>query len=317
MGYRECPMEGVGRLISVIMLAYNREELVPRAIESVLAQTYGDFEFIIVNNGSSDRSGAVADGYALRDGRIRVIHRERGNIGSGRNAGLDAAQGEWVSFIDDDDWCEPDYLEFLHDLATTNNAEAAICGAADKVFDEKRIMPPEEALIELFWRKKYNVAFPTKLLKASLFDRVRFSEASRYDDIELMPRIMGGANRVAYHGLPKYTFERHGTNNSAWTTDHSLLDAASLSEYLAVYRSRTEWLIAKFPDNESAWRYFEWSFMISMVEKVTRLGLPGCKMQLEVMKKDLWVNKEKFLSNSLILGFEKEWVSNYIITAGV
>ena len=97
-------------MISVIMLTYNRENLVGRAIESILKQTFGDFEFIIVNNGSTDRSGQIADQYAAKDARIRVIHRERGNIGSGRNTGLNAAQGEYIAFIDDDDTCAPDFL---------------------------------------------------------------------------------------------------------------------------------------------------------------------------------------------------------------
>ena len=75
-----------------------------------LKQTFEDFEFIIVNNGSTDRSGEIADQYAAEDARIRVIHRERGNIGSGRNTGLNAAQGEYIAFIDDDDTCAPDFL---------------------------------------------------------------------------------------------------------------------------------------------------------------------------------------------------------------
>ena len=74
-------------MISVIMLTYNREALVSRAIESILAQTCRDFEFLIVDNGSTDRSGEIADTYAAQDSRIRVIHRERGNIGAGRNTG--------------------------------------------------------------------------------------------------------------------------------------------------------------------------------------------------------------------------------------
>ena len=91
-------------MISVIMLTYNREHLVSRAIESILAQTYRDFEFLIVDNGSTDKSGAIADAYAAGDPRTRVIHRERGNIGAGRNTGLNAARGEYIAFIDDDDW---------------------------------------------------------------------------------------------------------------------------------------------------------------------------------------------------------------------
>lgn len=142
-----------GFMISVIMLTYNRETLVSRAIESILAQTYQEFEFVIVDNGSTDRSGQIADAYAYKDSRIRVIHRERGNIGSGRNTGLAAARGEHITFIDDDDWAEPDFLEFLLNLLQENGADVSICGAADKIFKEKKVMSTEEALIELMWRK--------------------------------------------------------------------------------------------------------------------------------------------------------------------
>ena len=75
-------------MISVLMLTYNRENLVGRAIESILAQTYKDFEFIIVDNGSTDKSGDIAEEYAKKDSRIKVIHRKRGNIGAGRNTAL-------------------------------------------------------------------------------------------------------------------------------------------------------------------------------------------------------------------------------------
>lgn len=298
--------------ISVIMLTYNREKLVSRAIESILEQSESDFEFIIVNNGSSDRSGAIANEYAAKDKRIRVIHRERGNIGAGRNTGLDAACGEYVAFIDDDDWAEPDFLEFLYVLAKENDADVSICGAADKAFDEKKVMSAEEALIELMWRKKYNMAFPTKLFAKKLADKIRFPEEGDYDDIALMYRLLAGADRVAYHGLPKYTFYRHEGNNSAWTTNHSLLTANTLDEYLRAYRTRTEWLSEKFSGSASAFRYFEWSFMISMVEKIHRLEINGCERQLAKMKQELRTHREEFLNAPEILDFEREWMEEYL-----
>ena len=294
------------------MLTYNRETMVSRAIESVLSQTMQDFEFIIVNNGSTDGSGEVADGYAKKDSRIRVIHRKRGNIGSGRNAGLDAAEGEYIAFIDDDDWCEPDFLEFLLKLAVENDADVSICGATDKIFDEKLVMTAEEALVELFWRKRYNVQFPTKLIHRKLFDGIRFSDSAKYDDIELMPQILAHTNRTAYHGLPKYTFYRHESNNSAWTTDHSLLTSDTLDEYLKAYRERTIWLSELFPGSAEAWRYFEWSFMISMVEKINRLEIEGCERQLGEMVRVLQANREEFMGGRYILDFEREWMDRYI-----
>lgn len=299
-------------MISVLMLTYNREKLVSRAIESILTQTYRDFEFIIVDNGSSDRSGEIAEEYAKKDGRIKVIHREKGTIAAGRNTALDAAKGEYIVFIDDDDWAEPDFLDFLLGLITGNGADMAICGAADKAFDEKRIMNTEEALIELMWRKRYNVAFPAKLIKASLFENLRFPEEACFDDIALMYKLMAKAEKVAYHGIPKYTFYRHDSNNSAWTTDHSLLNGKILDEYLNSYRTRTEILSKQFPDSANAFRYFEWSFMISMVEKINRLKLDGCEKQLKEMKKELSAKREEFLSSAEILNFESEWMEKYV-----
>lgn len=299
-------------MISVIMLTYNRENLVSRAIESILNQTDQNFEFIIVDNGSTDRSGQIADGYASEDSRVRVIHRERGNIGAGRNTGLDAVRGEYIAFIDDDDWAEPDFLEFLLNLLEENQADVSICGAADKVFDEKKVMTAEDALIELMWRKKYNMAFPTKLFRRELVNHLRFPEEGVYDDISLMYRLLAEAKTVAYHGLPKYTFYRHEGNNSAWTTNHSLLSAATLNEYIHAYRTRTEWLSALFPDRASTWRYFNWSFMISMVEKVTRLELADCYGLRDALTAELRKHRAEFLACPEILDLEKKWMGVYV-----
>jgi len=298
--------------ISVIMLTYNREHFISGMIEDILGQTFTDYEFIIVDNGSTDRSGDIADDYARKDSRIRVIHRERGNIGSGRNTGLDIAQGSYIAFVDDDDHCTLDYLEFLHALVIENCADASICGATWANSDEKSVMSPEEAIVTLLWRKKYNVAFPTKMFKKELFLKTRFPETGKYDDIYLMPQMLAKAERVAYHGLSKYHFNRHESNNSAWTQNHKLLDAETLQEYLDVYNDRTVWLTAKFPDRSSLWQYFNWSFMISMVEKIRHFDITGCDCQLEYMKQMLRENRKAFLAMSEILPFEKEWLQNFI-----
>lgn len=300
-------------MVSVIMLTYNREAFVGRAIESILAQTDPNFEFIIVDNGSTDHSGKIADEYAAKDRRIRVIHQERGSIGAGRNAGLDMARGDYIAFFDDDDWVEPDYLAFLLALAEGNNADVAICGTPDKSFDVKQTMGAEEALFELLQRKKFNVGFPTKLIRRELFHDCRFSEASRFDDIYLMPNILGCAGQVAYHGLPKYHVVRHAGNNSAWTTNHALMTPEIIAEYLKVYEDRTEWLCKNFPDNGPAWQYFEWSFMISMVEKITRLKCPGCDALKKSMTSILRKNRDAFYHSVHITDFEKEWLDKFIM----
>ena len=302
--------------VSVIMLTHNRENFVGRMIDCVLAQDFDDFEFIIVDNGSADRSGEIADEYAGRDERVRVIHRKGSNIGAGRNAGLDAANGDFIAFVDDDDTCAPDYLAFLYGLATENEADVAICGATWADIDEKRLMDAEEALLLLLWRKHYNVAFPTKMFRREIFDHLRFDEKSKYDDIYLMPKALAAAKRIAYHGLSKYHFERHETNNSAWTQHHELLDAATLEEYLKVYDDRTRWLCERFPDRCIEWNYFNWSFMISMVEKVRRLHLAGCGEICRKMETKLSLYQDEFIQSPFLQDFEREWMEKYILMGG-
>ena len=141
---------------------------------------------------------------------------------------------------------------------------------------------------------------------------MRFPEDGSYDDIALMYRLLAEAKTVAYHGLPKYTFYRHEGNNSAWTTNHELLTPETLEEYLAAYRTRTEWLSERFPDSAAAFRYFEWSFMISMVEKIDRLKISTCGAQRIRMEDELRIHRDDFLNAPEILEFEKEWIEEFI-----
>ena len=173
-------------------------------------------------------------------------------------------------------------------------------------------MDVQEALVQLMWRKRYTAGFPMKLFRRALAEGLRFSETDRYDDIGLIYRLFARAGTVAYHGLPKYLVLRHGGNNSAWTTDHRLLTPETLEEYLTAYRVRTNWLSGLFPDRAATWRYFEWSFMISMVEKITRLELTDCAAIRERLAAALRADREEFLSCPEILDFEREWVERYV-----
>lgn len=307
--------------ISAIMLTYNREDLVARAIESILAQTMTDFEYIIVDNGSSDKSGDIADEYATRDSRIQVVHIAKSNIGTGRNVGLDHARGKYITFIDDDDTAEPDMLEFLYQLAEENDADIALCGSTKEVngefldncvFDEKLLMTPEEAVVTLLKRKKYNAAMPSKLLRRELFDKIRFKTEGKYDDISVVYKYFAEAKKVAAHGIPKYCFWRHPGNNSAFTTNDLLLTPEQLDEYFDAFRERTEYLSAKLPDIADYALYSEWSYMISMCNKITRNDLTTCKAQLAFVTKELTEHYDEFYNSPHTQEFEREWMRMYI-----
>lgn len=308
-------------MVSVIMLTYNRETLVGRAIESILVQTMQKFEFIIIDNGSSDRSGEIAEEYAKKDSRIRVIHIPKSSIGTGRNAGLDVARGEYITFIDDDDTAESDMLDFLYSLAKNVEADISICGSTKKVdgtilpncvFEDKDIMTPEEAVIMLLKRKKCNAAMPTKLVKRSLFDEIRFFSEGKYDDIRVTYKYFASANRIVAHGLPKYCFWRHPGNNSAFTTNDLLLTPEQLDEYFDAFRERTEYLSQKLPKIAEYAQYSEWSYMISMCNKISIFNLSSCQKQLEFVKRVLSEHYYEFYNSKFIEDFEREFMRKYI-----
>lgn len=105
--------------ISVIVPVYNVEKYLRRCIDSILAQTFTDFELLLIDDGSKDNSGDICDGYAMKDERVRVFHKKNGGVSSARNLGLDNAKGEWVSFVDADDWVSGIY--FSEGLLDTSN----------------------------------------------------------------------------------------------------------------------------------------------------------------------------------------------------
>ena len=115
--------------VSVVVPVYNAGGVVSRCVDSILAQSYTDFEVLLVNDGSTDNSGAICDNYAQQDGRVKVIHQENSGVSAARNAGLKAAQGEWVTFVDSDDMVLDCFLEALVEAASRSaQVDLAYCG---------------------------------------------------------------------------------------------------------------------------------------------------------------------------------------------
>jgi len=114
--------------ISVIVPAYNIEKELERCLDSIAAQTYGNVEIVVVNDGSKDGTGEIIDRYAAKDGRVVAIHKENGGVTSARLAGVRAATGDWIGFVDGDDYIEPDMYEKLMENALKHNADISHCG---------------------------------------------------------------------------------------------------------------------------------------------------------------------------------------------
>ncbi len=126
-------------VISVIIPVYNVEPYLGRCLDSVVGQTYRNLEIILVDDGSRDRSGDICDSYTSKDARIRVIHEENGGVSVARNKGLDIATGDYVAFVDSDDWVHPQYFELLAGLAVEYKADCVFCGTRSVDHRDKEI----------------------------------------------------------------------------------------------------------------------------------------------------------------------------------
>ena len=114
--------------ISVILPAYNVADYLPRALDSLLGQTFRDFEALVVDDGSADRTGEICDEYARRDPRVRAIHQKNAGAPAARNAAIQISRGKYLYFMDGDDWAEPDMLEKMHALAAKTGAQLVVTG---------------------------------------------------------------------------------------------------------------------------------------------------------------------------------------------
>lgn len=126
--------------VSIIIPVYNAGKYVRDAIDSVLNQTFNDFELILVDDGSTDESGSIIDSYADKDSRVRVFHKVNGGVSSARNLGLDNAKGEWIAFADADDWFEKDALYKLYGAANRNNVDVVLANICKVGLENRQIM---------------------------------------------------------------------------------------------------------------------------------------------------------------------------------
>lgn len=307
--------------VSLIMLTYNRKEYLARSLKCCLEQDMADYEIILINNNSTDGSDEICEEYTNKHPKIRYYKNDNSNISSGRNLGLAKAKGEYILFVDDDDYFEKDLASFLYQNAKQNQADCAICGAskevngeiiASNVFDEQQIYTTEQALYELLKRQKFNAALPTKMFKRELFKSMKIDETVAYDDIVFTYKIIAECNKVAYSGANKYTFNRHTTNNSAFTTNDKLITPAQLDVYFNAFKERSIYLTQKFPAQKHYWYYTEWSYMISMVNKITTNNLTDCYPQRTHAIAVLKANLQEFSTSKHLLGFEVEFINKYL-----
>lgn len=240
-------------LVSIIVPVYNVEKYVERCLQTLMQQTYENIEIIIVDDGSPDRSGAICDEYALKDPRIHVIHQMNQGISGARNTGLEAAKGEFLAFVDSDDWVSPEMVEVLLNLMKQYEANISVCGTeicSDKghvafhsdALDETCVYTRDEAMEELLDDQKIRNVLWNKLYSKNLFDGIRFPVGRVFEDIAITYRVIDRANRIVYSGSPLYCYFK--SDNSIIRSDYS---AKKLDKVVAL-KCRAEFYKAYYPE---------------------------------------------------------------------
>lgn len=217
-------------LISVIIPVYEVEKYLKRAVDSVLGQTYRNLEIILVDDGSPDGCPAICDAYEAKEARVRVIHKQNGGLSDARNAGLDIAGGDYIAFLDSDDYYAPYFIEVMYHQLIETQAQVAVCryevtealevkdgpdfpeylelyrsGKVDcKVFDRDRMIRNQyDALCE---DATYFIVAWNKLYKASLWRNVRFPKGKIHEDEATIYRIFDKIEKGVYVEMPMYAY---------------------------------------------------------------------------------------------------------------
>lgn len=210
-------------LISVIIPVYNVENYIKKCIDSLTAQTYKNIEIILVDDGSPDNSGKICDTAALSDTRISVIHKKNQGVSAARNTALDAMKGDYVTFVDGDDYVSADFIETLYNAIKKECADISTCGHY-REYNDGRLIPVlsspirasrnivlsgKDSLIDLYYGKTCSASSGSKLYKTNLFKNVRFPDYIMGEDTFVVYHTFIQAKVIAHTYKPLYYYVQH------------------------------------------------------------------------------------------------------------
>ena len=251
-------------LISVIVPIYKVEKYLRKCVESILSQTHTNLEIILVDDGSPDNCGAICDEYAKQDARIKVIHKPNGGLSDARNAGLDIMTGEYVAFVDSDDWIGPRMYETLLQMLKLFQADIAIGGVADDLEQDGKVTtvkvsnygdePFSESAAEAM-RRYFHGSWAAwdKLYKADLFRDIRYPVGEINEDEAIVLQLLSKCTRVCYTNEVFYHYMRRPSSGSITAASFSVKKLA----WQAHCRDNLEFVQAHYPTlvSDAAARY--------------------------------------------------------------
>lgn len=225
-------------MISIIIPIYNVEVYLDRCLRSVQSQTYTNFEVIMVDDGSTDRSADIAILYAESDARFKYIKQSNSGQGSARNTGLKNALGDYYCFVDSDDYIHPNYLSKLFNAITETNSDISVC-SVERVFDNGRIIDytitnqDKASIITDINKYLISASFSVwnKLFKSYLFEDLLFPEGIKYEDFALMPRVYERASKiVTIEDKLYYYYYRQNSTTTGQKINEDILKAQHILE---------------------------------------------------------------------------------------
>ncbi len=200
-------------LVSVIVPVYNVEKYLVRCIESILAQTYTNLEILLIDDGSTDSSGKMCDEYAEKDSRIRVIHQENQGLAEVRNVGIRKAKGEWIQFVNSDDWIDAETIETCYRLSQEYGADiVSFIIQSERAYGKSlsvdsfspKLMSSTEALSLILWSKYITASSCNKFAKKDLFSGVEYPRGKLFEDIHTVYKYVSKAKNVLCTDHPFY-----------------------------------------------------------------------------------------------------------------
>ena len=266
--------------ISIIVPIYNVEKYLDKCIKSIQIQTFSDIEIILVDDGSTDKSGSICDSYAAVDKRIHVIHKENSGVSAARNTGIRSARGKYIGFIDGDDYIAPDMYETLRDMLVRENAEIAVCGmrecfsstiqksgfSVDKISSYCVLDSYEAIRLTL---EGLPVLVSTKLYKSELFSDFMFPVGkAAAEDAYVTIHLLGRVNKVAVTEAEKYYYVRREGSVTMQAYDSKILSTIELwKEIYDFVREKYPELLLQ-AEHMYLWSYFYVLDRMIVAEKV-------------------------------------------------
>ena len=229
-------------LVSIIVPIYNVEKYLQRCIDSLFAQTYVNIEIVLVDDGSADRSLSICKKNAQQDERVRVFSKTNGGVADTRNFGVSVARGQWISFVDPDDYVDPDYIEYLYGILVKSNATMSICQHRNvykngkiqtNLYEGPAVLDSHTAVKRLLYDDQIDTSVWAKLYPAWVFKKIHFPKGRLFEDIAATYKTFLASDSIAVGSEAKYSYPFR--YNSIVNDQFSLhkLDLIDMTEQMA------------------------------------------------------------------------------------